>query len=109
MLFFLIIKLLNLDPNIALATAENLCNQTRYKEAIEWYDKFLHIKPNDAIALMNKGLALDNMQKFKEAIELYDKALEIEPDSAEAWYCKGLSIDKLHGANKFGKIFSKVL
>lgn len=68
-------KALELAPNIALARVENLYNQGKYNEAIEWYDKFLRIKPNDVIALMNKGLALVNMQKFKEAIELYNKAM----------------------------------
>jgi protein O-GlcNAc transferase len=98
-------KALELAPNIALARAENLHIQGKCKEAIEWYDKFLNIKPNDIAGLLNEGVALVNMQKFKEAIELYNKALEIAPNCTEAWYYKGSALDKIDGANKLGKLF----
>ena len=35
--------------------------------------------PNDANALNNKGLALDDLGKHQEAITYYDKVLAIDP------------------------------
>ena len=40
---------------------------------IEYFDKALRIKPDDAVALNNKGSALYNLGKYNEAIEYFDK------------------------------------
>jgi tetratricopeptide (TPR) repeat protein len=66
-----------------------------YRQAIEYYDKALKIDPKYALALNNKGLALDKLGKYNEAIQSYDKALEIDPKYALALNNKGLALNKL--------------
>jgi tetratricopeptide (TPR) repeat protein len=61
-------------------------------EAILCFDKALEINPNDADALIGKGLALADQGKLEAAIEAYDKALEINPNYANALIGKGLAL-----------------
>jgi tetratricopeptide (TPR) repeat protein len=52
----------------------------KHDEAIRYYDKAIKIKPNNALALNNKGNALVKLAKFEDAIKCYDKALKINPN-----------------------------
>lgn len=55
-----------------------------FKKANEFYDKSLNIKPNYIDALINKGIALEELGRFDEALETYDKALHFKPDDYNA-------------------------
>jgi tetratricopeptide (TPR) repeat protein len=66
-----------------------------YKDTIKLYDRALEIKPDDELALNNKGLALNNLGKYNKSIEWYDKALEIKPDHEMALNNKRLTQEKL--------------
>ena len=80
------------------AKADELYNQERYQEAIEWYDKALAINPNDVYALYSKGGALHGLGRYQEAIEWYDKALAINPSYEDALGGKG---GALHGLGRY--------
>ncbi len=56
----------------------------QFAVAIEHYRKAIDIKPNDAGAHSNLGLALANSDRLDEAIAEYRKALKINPDCVEA-------------------------
>ena len=60
-------------------------------------NKALSIKPNNANAYNNMGIALQDQGKLEEAIEAYNMALAIKPDYAEAYNNKGIA---LQGQNK---------
>ncbi|WND01385.1 putative 2OG-Fe(II) oxygenase [Temperatibacter marinus] len=45
----------------------------RFEESVEAYDQALKIKPNDKVALHNKGVSLRLHQKPKEALACYQK------------------------------------
>jgi tetratricopeptide (TPR) repeat protein len=68
---------------------------SNYEGAIQAYDAALEIKPDDHIALNNKGHALDALGRYEEAIQAYDAALEIKPDDPEALYNKGNALYEL--------------
>ena len=56
-----------------------------HKDAIKYLDKALAIDPNNAYALMIKGITLNETGNNKAAIENLDKVLEIEPDNSFAY------------------------
>jgi len=60
-------------------------------------NKALSIKPNNANAYNNMGIALQDQGKLEEAVEAYNRALAIKPDHAEAHNNKGIAFQ---GQNK---------
>src|SRR5262249_20516254 len=52
----------------------------RLKDALASYDQALAMRPDDAAALSNRGLALHELKRFDEALASYDRALALRPD-----------------------------
>ncbi|MBU3560443.1 tetratricopeptide repeat protein [Polynucleobacter hallstattensis] len=57
--------------------------------------KALKIKPYDAVAHCNRGLALKELKRLEEALVSYDKAIEINPDYAVAHCNRGNALREL--------------
>jgi tetratricopeptide (TPR) repeat protein len=72
-----------------------LINQSKYKEALVYFDKALSVDPNDTTALNNKGAVLNNLGSHKEAIEWYDQALAIVPNDVYPLTGKGWAFANL--------------
>jgi len=84
----------------------------RNKEAIECYDKVLTADPNDATALINKGLDLDittlilkglalgRMGYYLQAIKCFDKVLSINPNNVDALRHKEKCLHELRKINQ---------
>ncbi|MEF8733036.1 MAG: FkbM family methyltransferase [Candidatus Accumulibacter meliphilus] len=69
--------------------------QGNVEEAIPSCRRALEIKPEDANAYRNLGMALAEQGKFEEAILHYRRALEIKPEFAEAYNSRGITLKKL--------------
>jgi tetratricopeptide (TPR) repeat protein len=54
-----------------------LHNLKRYDEALVAYEQAIRLDPNDALAYIGKGLALDNLGQSREAKQAYDKARQL--------------------------------
>jgi tetratricopeptide (TPR) repeat protein len=66
-----------------------------YEEAIASYDKALQLKPDNDLALYNRGNALRKLGRYEEAIASYDKALQFKPDNDLALYNRGNALGNL--------------
>jgi tetratricopeptide (TPR) repeat protein len=64
----------------------------RHQEAIEQYERALHIEPDYARAHNNLGHELLQAGKIEEAIAHDEQALRLKPDFAEAHYNLGLAL-----------------
>ncbi len=80
------------NPIAHLSFAHFLTVRGRFDEAVAHYEKALEIRPDDAEAHNNLGLALAGCGQIDEAIDHYQKALAIEPDRVEAHYNLGLAL-----------------
>lgn len=69
-----------------------LADKGRYEEAIECYDEFLKINPDDVDAWYNEGNLLEKMGRPKEAVKCYDEVTEIDSKHAIAWCNKGRAL-----------------
>jgi tetratricopeptide (TPR) repeat protein len=69
--------------------------ETRYNEAIKYYDKALAIEPNATNILNNKGIVLTKLGKYGEAIKLFDRILSLDPKNVPGLYNKGVVLDKI--------------
>jgi FkbM family methyltransferase len=63
--------------------------------AIEWIDRAIASRPNDAEFSYNRGNALGTLKRFDDAIASYDRALTIKPDYAAAFYNRGNALRDL--------------
>jgi tetratricopeptide (TPR) repeat protein len=63
--------------------------------AVEQIDRALKGKPNDVVALNNRGNALHALQRFDEALANYDRALALRPDYTDALCNRGAALHEL--------------
>ena len=61
-----------------------------YDKSIEYFQKAIDIKPDDAKAYLNMGVAYYKKGNHDKSIEYYQKAIDIKPDYAQAYYSMGI-------------------
>jgi serine/threonine protein kinase/Flp pilus assembly protein TadD len=66
-----------------------------YEEAVSSYDDFLRRKPNDVVALTEKGSVLLKLKRLPEALDSFEKALKIDNNFYEALVGKGNALNSL--------------
>ena len=66
-----------------------------YEKALEYIEKAIAIKPDDADLHDLKALILHNADRFEEALKERDEAVRIAPDNAEYHFNRGLTLDWL--------------
>jgi tetratricopeptide (TPR) repeat protein len=76
---------------IAVADA----HQRFFDEAPTNYDRALALRPDDAMALNNRGNTLNELKRFNEALAYYKRALAVRPDYAEALNNLGVALHSL--------------
>ena len=73
------------------------------------YDKVLALRPSDAEAWNNRGIALRKLGRYSDAVASYDKALAIRPAYTEAWLNRGVALDYLGRYEEAIASYDKVL
>jgi tetratricopeptide (TPR) repeat protein len=68
----------------------------RSKEAIACYDEILLSEPNNAEALVRKGVALEHLKRDEEALECYNLAIRADRRKTLAYLCKGAVCGRLN-------------
>jgi tetratricopeptide (TPR) repeat protein len=74
----------------------SLCGETA--KAVQLLDRILEAKPDDAIAWVKKGNAMNALGKHEDAIVCYDKAIANAPRTMEVWKFRGGSTKEIVGA-----------
>ena len=69
-------------------------NKGDVESAIRDFTKAIELKPDDAEAHYNRGLAYDGKGDVESAIGDYTKATELKPDFAEAYNNRGIAHGK---------------
>lgn len=75
----------------------DLCNLSRYDEAIKSYDQAIAADPSSVLAWNGKGAALGEAGRLEEAIECFEEAIEIDDEFYPAWENKGLLLKRWVG------------
>lgn len=70
--------------NTLLSKANRLYREDRFAEALMHYDQALVIRPDDASALVNKGIVLRDLRRLDESIACFGAALAIAPEMSIA-------------------------
>jgi tetratricopeptide (TPR) repeat protein len=61
-----------------------------YKGAIADYTEAIQLKPKDALAYYNRGLAHSGLKDDKGAVDDYTQAIKLKPNFADAYHSRGL-------------------
>ena len=65
--------------------------ESKNKEAIDAFERAIHIKPDDAEAYYALAVTYDSIGRSEEAIAAYKEAIRIEPDFLPAHFLLGNS------------------
>jgi tetratricopeptide (TPR) repeat protein len=57
----------------------HLANQTMYDEAIECFERAVETEPENALFLLNLGMAREKVGMLDEALEAYERVAELDP------------------------------
>ena len=77
---------------VLIASGDQLVRDGRDAEAIDFYQRALQIRPDDADVAFNLGIALHSLGRYGEAIDSYDRALRAEPGRGETLLARALSL-----------------
>lgn len=80
-----------------------------YELALIALDKVIDLKPDDASAWNNKGIALMKLERYEEALDACNKAIELKPDYASAWYNKACVYSLMGDKTNVLKSLSKAI
>src|SRR5262249_48045570 len=67
----------------------------RGNEALATYNRALRLRPNDAVAINNRGVVLQQLQRFEEGLASYERAIALKPDFVDALYNRGATLQAL--------------
>lgn len=62
-----------------LDLAYELCQEGQFEKAIRYYDLVLKEEPENIVASIDKGVALQNLGNLKEALYLFQTVLKKNP------------------------------
>ena len=98
LLAFLAVFALNaqsLAPDDLLKRAITSHQASDFTSAIEFYTKYISVRPNSPQALSNLGAAYAQIGRFQDAITQYNKALKLQPGNAAMELNLGLAYYKI--------------
>ena len=65
--------------NDTTETGSTSARAGKYADALTAYDKAVFIRPNNADAWLERGVALENLGRYSDAVDSYDKAIVLQP------------------------------
>jgi TonB family protein len=66
-----------------------------YATALTDYDKAVSLKPDNAVAFLNRGKTYYNLKEYPKAGADFDKSIELDPKDSKAYYNRGLLNESL--------------
>jgi serine/threonine protein kinase len=77
------------DVGDAIRRGNELLRQGNYRQAVDAYNDAIRINPRNAIALVGRGIAYENLGQSDNALKDYDEALRNERTSVSALLGRG--------------------
>lgn len=80
-----------------------------YQAALDDFNAWLEVSPNNADAYNDRGMALAGLGRYEEALADYNRALDIELTFAEAYDSRGLTYEALQNWENAIDNFSRAI
>jgi serine/threonine protein kinase len=114
-------RAVHLKPNFELAIEsrkrvlsqlkriDRLYDLQHYEEAIDSCNKAIRANPEDALAWLMRGMAMENSQQYEEAAVSFNRVVKINPDDHLAWFKRGAMMEKLKHCKEAAISYSHVV
>ena len=66
-------------------------NQEDTEAAIRDFTRVISLQPDDAVAHLNRGIALTRQDRYEQAVGDFDRAIALDPGAAESYYERGMA------------------
>jgi TonB family protein len=84
-----------LDFTFYKTRADASLGKGEYALALPDYDKAVSLKPDNAIAFLNRGKTYYNLKDYPKASADFDRSIELDPKDSKAYYNRGLLHESL--------------
>jgi tetratricopeptide (TPR) repeat protein len=78
-------------------------------EAMQWYDRYLDVKPDNRSIIMRRAALAENFQDLELAMQLFDRALTLDPNNIDAFLGMGRSSQALGRIDKAIVAYKRVI
>lgn len=114
-------RTVHLKPNFQLAIdsrkrilgilkrVDRLYDLQHYEEAIDSCNKAIETNPEDTLAWLMRGMAMENSQQYEEAAVSFSKLVELQPDDHLAWFKRGTVMEKLQQPQEAAVSYAQVV
>jgi len=79
-----------------LKQVDQLYGLQHYEEAIASCDVAIKANPQDPLAWLMRGMALENLEQYQAAIASYSQVVKLQSDDHLAWFKLGSVLERLH-------------
>src|SRR6266853_2065513 len=88
---------------------EKYFKSRRFKEAVEQFQEYIWLNPNDAAGHHSLGMAYCELGDFAQAVDPFLRALRLGPEFAEVYHSLGLVYSKLEQHEKAVRAFQDAI
>ena len=99
--------ILNTTMQKHMNEADKLIKKSKYKKALEYYDKIILAKPDHSEAFLKKARCLRSLNKHEESLNYFDTAIKLDPNNLAAMNYKGFSLKTLGKLEEANSMFEK--
>lgn len=92
-----------------LKQVDQLFGLHHYDEAVQSCDRAIQANPNDGLAWLMRGMALENLGHTEAAIASYDRVVQLQPDDHLAWLKRGNLLEKVNRYKEATLSYTKVV
>ncbi|MBD2092135.1 tetratricopeptide repeat protein [Microcoleus sp. FACHB-1515] len=92
-----------------LKRVDRLYDLQHYEEAIESCNKAIRTNPDDALAWLMRGMALENAEQYEEAAASYNRVVKLQPTDHLAWFKRGGVLEKLERYKEAAIAYNQVV
>lgn len=96
-------------PGPYLDRGNHFQNINKYREAIDDYNKYIAVVPDNYSAYQNRGTAHERMKNYDSAIMDYTKVIELKPQDTIAFFNRGVVYDAIDNPRQAIKEYDSVV
>ncbi len=97
------------EPGPYLDRGNHFQNINKYREAIDDYNRYIAVVPDNHSAYQNRGTAHERLKNFDSALWDYTKVIELKPRDTIAFFNRGVVYDAINNPWQAIKEYDSVI
>ena len=108
-LYLELIKTEENNPQLLFLLGTACVQLEKTEQGINYLERSLSIKPDNASAHSNLGNALKNLNRYEEALTSFDKAINLNPNFADAYSNRGVILQEMRRYDEALQSYDKAI